>query len=251
MAEDRSRRDRSRGLFSPGRRSIFDDVPEAAGSLWDRARGVDPVTGKTDYWGRGGLAGMLGVPSALEGLSGASYDPVASPRENLMAAAHSPEVMDFALGFAGATTPKVGKPLDWSEMPFSRMQTSIAKRLGASKVGEGKAYNEAGRRAWGGGGIKSRYYRLPDGREMRISNHTDRSGYAPHIDLVIDNGEATLSHRPIGGGKSASEEFSLSLSPNGLLVDGKPIPELYGFGDDGIAWTEAILRRLREIGGGK
>lgn len=201
-------------------------IGEVLSKALARFRGEDPETGETDYWGRGGLAGLLGM----------------EPWHN-----QSPE--DIAMGFAGATTPKVGKALDWSEMPFSRVQTSIAKRLGAQKTGEGKAYDEAGRRAWGGGGVKSRYYRLPDNREVRISNHPDRSGSPPHIDLVIDSGEATLSHRPLAGGKSASEEFSLSLPREGMMVDGKPIPELYGFADDGAAWTEAILKRLKEIGG--
>lgn len=57
--------------------------PQTRGLL-DRFRGVDPQTGEADYWGRGGLAGLLGMPSALE---------------------QSPQ--DIAMGFAGATTPAV------------------------------------------------------------------------------------------------------------------------------------------------
>lgn len=53
-------------------------------SGWSRFRGVDPATGEADYWKRGGLAGLLGMPSWDE-----------QPKT------------DIAMGFAGATTPAV------------------------------------------------------------------------------------------------------------------------------------------------
>lgn len=53
-------------------------------SGWNRFRGVDPATGETDYWKRGGLAGLLGMPSWDE----------------------QPPT-DIAMGFAGSTTPAV------------------------------------------------------------------------------------------------------------------------------------------------
>lgn len=54
------------------------------GKGWDRFRGVDPATGEADYWKRGGLAGLLGMPSWDE-----------QPKT------------DIAMGFAGSTTPAV------------------------------------------------------------------------------------------------------------------------------------------------
>jgi len=65
--------------------------PQSRAAL-DRFRGVDPATGETDYWGRGGLAGLMGMPSALE---------------------QSPQ--DVAMGFAGSVTPKVGGVLPMTE----------------------------------------------------------------------------------------------------------------------------------------
>ena len=54
------------------------------GAGWNRFRGVDPATGEADYWKRGGLAGLLGMPSWDE-----------QPKT------------DIAMGFAGSTTPAV------------------------------------------------------------------------------------------------------------------------------------------------
>ena len=64
------------------------------GAGWNRFRGVDPATGEADYWKRGGLAGLLGMPSWDE-----------QPKT------------DIAMGFAGSTTPAV-KGLGAARLPM-------------------------------------------------------------------------------------------------------------------------------------
>jgi len=79
--EDRG--DRYGGLPRP-RDARLKRLRERIEAMLDRFRGTDPETGETDYWNRGGLAGLLGMPAWYE---------------------QSP--VDIAMGFAGSTTPAV------------------------------------------------------------------------------------------------------------------------------------------------
>ena len=80
-------------------------------------RGVDPETGEADYWKRGGLAGLLGMPSALE---------------------QSPQ--DIAMGFAGSVTPKVGGLLSAGAKPIRAYHGSPHDfdKFDLSKIGTGE-----------------------------------------------------------------------------------------------------------------
>jgi len=90
--------------------------PQSRAAL-DRFRGVDPETGETDYWGRGGLAGLMGMPSALE---------------------QSPQ--DVAMGFAGSVTPKVGGLLSAGAKPIRAYHGSPHDfdKFDLSKIGTGE-----------------------------------------------------------------------------------------------------------------
>jgi len=84
------------------------------GEAWKRFRGVDPQTGQPDYWNRGGVAGLLGMPS---------WDQ------------QSPT--DIAMGFAGATTP--GPVRVFHGSPAGRIQkfsNAKSKHDGAAFVSE-------------------------------------------------------------------------------------------------------------------
>lgn len=80
-------------------------------------RGVDPATGEADYWKRGGLAGLLGMSSALE---------------------QSPQ--DIAMGFAGSVTPKVGGLLSAGTKPIRAYHGSPHDfdKFDLSKIGTGE-----------------------------------------------------------------------------------------------------------------
>lgn len=143
---------------------------------------------------------------------------------------------------------KAAKVADFSDLPLAKLQRALAGELGAKKVGEGKAYNEYGRRAEGGD--KSKYYRLPDGREVRISSHADINGGNSHIDLVIDpsSGEATLITNPqrgMDGSRGRRVEFSRDDPKTTLNIANEPIPDWYGFEGDGTAWTAALRKYLK------
>ena len=49
-----------------GQRRLMDALMGYARQGVNDFRGVDPATGEADYWKRGGLAGLLGMSSALE-----------------------------------------------------------------------------------------------------------------------------------------------------------------------------------------
>lgn len=159
------------------------------------------------------------------------------------------------LNFAGSTTPaikglgaKAAKMADFSDTPLTKLQQALARELRAAKVGEGKAYNEYGRRVESGD--KSKYYKLPDGRELRISSHSDVNAGKSHLDLVIDpfSGEASLtfnSMRGLDGTKGRTVEFARDDPKTTLNIAGEPIPDWHGFEGDGAAWTAAIRKYLR------
>ncbi len=209
--------------------SMFRRIAEALSGAGERFRGVDPATGEADYWKRGGLAGVLGMPSALE---------------------QSPQ--DIAMSFAGATTPAKAA-LDFSSMSLTQAAKEIAKLAGAKKTGQGKLYAEGGRRVYDGpGGERSRYYRLPDGRELRISNHADVSGSPANLDLVLDPeyGQATVKHYKPGTSTKTIEPswFERDQDAVSKNIHGEPIAGESVFNGDGAAWSAALLQRLRELG---
>jgi len=208
------------------------------------------------------LAGLLspagGGQDALSGSAEASRGLLGG---NLAQTLHGGGEMGLGLlgmvpGMAMAT--KATKIADFSDVPLTKIQQALARELGAKKVGEGKAYNEYGRRA--DGGDKSRYYQLPDGREVRISSHADVNGGNSHFDLVIDpaSGEATLATNPLRGmdprQKSHSYEFSRD-NPSGINEPLDPSGVSYGstehgYGGDASAWTEAIRKALLDAAKG-
>lgn len=120
-------------------------------SGWNRFRGVDPATGEADYWKRGGLAGLLGMPSWDE-----------QPKT------------DIAMGFAGSTTPAVkgligalpaptkgirayhGSPHDFDRFDLSKIGTGE----GAQAYGHGLyfAENEGVARGYRDALAKDSYY---------------------------------------------------------------------------------------------
>jgi len=83
----------------------------------DRFRGLDPATGETDYWGRGGLSGMLGMEPWYN----------APPQE-------------IAEGFAGSITPAKGAALLKATQPIKAYHGSPHDfdKFDLSKIGTGE-----------------------------------------------------------------------------------------------------------------
>lgn len=87
--------------------TVRDKIARVLRGAADRFRGVDPQTGETDYWGRGGLSGMLGMEPWYS----------APPEE-------------IAMGFMGAITPAV-KALS-SALP------EVMPRMASALSGQGR-----------------------------------------------------------------------------------------------------------------
>lgn len=93
---------------------------------------------------------------------------------------------------------------------FTRAQSALARAAGAKKSGHGQAYDAAGRRLYGNEaeGFRSRYYMLPDGRELRISDHGSRY-FSPSVDLVAPgDGRVILSVKPRIGDDPVTRTFA-------------------------------------------
>ena len=125
---------------------------------------------------------------------------------------------------------------DFTNLTLGRVATLLARSVGARKTGQGCADHD---------GNRSRYYHLPDGRGLRISDHDcgEEQGLSPvSIDLVIDldDGEASISidHLEPGAGwfKTDTTFFDLGW-PDDAASDET-------FCGDGAAWTAAIKAKL-------
>jgi len=132
------------------------------GEAWKRFRGVDPQTGQADYFNRGGLAGLLGMPSWDE---------------------QSPT--DIAMGFAGSTTPALkgvagalakpqgirayhGSPHDFDRFDLSKIGTGE----GAQAYGHGLYFAESPGVAKSYRDALSKYNATIDGRPI-VESFTD------------------------------------------------------------------------------
>lgn len=133
--------------------------------------------------------------------------------------------------------------VDYTEMSLSRVATHLARKVGAKKEGQGFAYGRENNR--------SRYYRLPNGDQLRISDHTALIGSLSRnvaIDVVIDEGAAAITDR------RADREIGLDCNaPAGCQADiyGNPMPDYRGFGWDGAAWTDAVIETVADFCGRK
>ena len=129
----------------------------------------------------------------------------------------------------GATAP---------DMPFnpSAISRSITKQLGAKLYDKSKS--------------GSRYYTLPDGRYLRVSNHelSDMRGTSPrHMEAIIDPdaGEVTIKHDLPGG----FDSYKMTLTPDDLdvgtrhvlnSITGQPGYSYQGFAGDMDAFKQGL-----------
>lgn len=230
-------------------------------------RSASPTINRTNeavnYYAGPHLSQALGRATQLGGLlspSGGGQDALAGSAEtssgllggDLSRALHGSGEMGLGLlgmvpGLGMVT--KAAKISDFSDVPLAKLQRALAHELGAKKTGEGRAYNEAGRRA--DSGDKSKYYILPDGRELRISGHGDVNAGKSHLDLVIDpsSGEASLTTNPLRGMDPKQKSFRHEFYRDNPV--GTPSPDTapygfgeHGFGGDGEAWAAAIRKYL-------
>lgn len=136
--------------------------------------------------------------------------------------------------------------VDITTWSLGKAATCLAKRLGARKISEGANYQ----RLSGDALKRSRYYRLPDGRELRISDHLDRrhEGMRSSIDVIWteaaggDGAEAIILYGDDGYGRAKA--FELNHEGNG--ADREYYDEAW-FNGNGAAFTAALFAKLEEI----
>ena len=179
------------------------------------------------YSGQRGLAGLLGVPSAGEKIMASQQRQNEAYRSGDLQGAFNAG-MDNPLTFALGT----------GNLRGSVTRTAV-KRLAAVLSDKSRS--------------GSKYYTLPDGRNMRISDHdlsSDRGSSARNIDLIVDpGGEVTIKHEVLDPGASWFREKSTTLSMDAspdefLYSNGEPWEGYRGFSGDRKAFNEALKEAL-------
>ena len=111
---------------------------------------------------------------------------------------------------------------------------AIRKRFGATKLSEGLKNTEGGR---------SRYYSLPDGRELRVSDHEfprrHGAGVA-HVDIVYNKNDQSIVviHNNVKAG------IAKEISSVALDLDGNNVGQLKAFGGDKDAFNAAVTEAI-------
>lgn len=142
------------------------------GAGWNRFRGVDPATGEADYWKRGGLAGLLGMPSWDE-----------QPKT------------DIAMGFTGSTTPAVKGILGAVSGAGKNMIDDLASRVAGGAEGLGYKVGREGSNLSSSQYLTLSHPALEDAVRIRIADHSLPPTYARQhgpADIELGpHGEAT------------------------------------------------------------
>lgn len=230
-------------------------------SGWNRFRGVDPATGEADYWKRGGLSGLLGMPSWDE-----------QPKT------------DIAMGFAGSTTPAVkgligalpaptkgirayhGSPHDFDKFDLSKIGTGE----GAQAYGHGLyfAENEGVARGYRDALAKDSYYTPggqmfdPQSQLRHLNVRVAARNNGPDLDATIARAQELLPKaseqtRPMiehdlavlrglkdAGGVAKNPgsmyEVNINADPERFLDWDKPFAQQHGDVRDAInnLWTQ-------------
>ena len=207
-----------------------------------RFRGIDPQTGQPDYWNRGGVAGLLGMPS---------WDQ------------QSPT--DIAMGFAGSTTPALkgvagalakpqgirayhGSPHDFDRFDLSKIGTGEgAQAYGhglyfAENEGVARSYKAAGQPHYLGndraqaaldllketGGDKAAALALADQRMKATTKYSEGKLW---MDVVNNFDEL------VGRGPGKMYEVQINADPERFLDWDKP-----------LSGQPAAMDRLRRMG---
>ena len=175
------------------------------------------------YSGQRGLAGLLGVPSAGEKIIASQQRQNEAYRGGDLQGAFNAG-MDNPLTFALGT----------GNLRGSVTRTAV-KRLAAVLSDKSRS--------------GSKYYTLPDGRNMRISDHdlsSDRGTSARHIDLIVDpEGSVTIKHDVLDPGanwfREKSTTLELDTSPDELLhSNGEPWEGYRGFSGNRKEFFKAL-----------
>lgn len=141
----------------------------------------------------------------------------------------------------GADSGNSGTDYFSEEATLGRNATAIAKLFGAKKEGQGLAY--------GADGNRSRYYRLSDGRRLRVSDHTAKNmGSFSDADIVIDDSSVSITLNTPDQLKTkaiSSDTAYLDLNGSGQQknVGGEPISGWWAFDGDS-AKLSSVLRQV-------
>lgn len=185
----------------PQDESTLDKIARLLRGATDGLRGVDPSTGEADYWARGGLSGLMGLPAWNEGLPGPR-----APGEDLSVPRTPTEGdMDFAMGFAGGITPKVGKairayhgsPHDFDKFDLSKIGTGE----GAQAYGHGLyfAESEGVAKSYRDALAKDSYYTPggqmfdPQSQLQHLNVRVAARNNGPDLDATIARAQALLT----------------------------------------------------------
>lgn len=125
-------------------------------------------------------------------------------------------------------------PLRIYDKSLSQFAAAVARRLGAKPSGRSKG---------------SRYYTLPDGSELRISDHEFPRGHGggvAEVDIIYNKEDygVDVFRNDVKTGIKTKEVSYRSLNLNGSDMGG-----LEGFNGDTQAWGEAVSRAIEDAAG--
>jgi hypothetical protein len=200
------------------------------GEGWRRFRGVDPATGEANYWKRGGLAGLLGMPSWDE---------------------QSPT--DIAMGFAGSTTPAVKGIAGALAKPTQGIRAYHGSphdfdKFDLSKIGTGE-----GAQAYGHGLYFAENERVAKAYRDALSNNLDdaaRNVARNYFDSSAGDVKAAIEKLRRDAEKSGSAQYARAAD---ILEGGAPAPgrmyevEINADPERFVDFDAAVDPRVREI----
>lgn len=153
-------------------------------------------------------------------------------------------LMDVAVDRRGELFGPIGElfsvsaPMKIEGKTLGQIANAIAQRFGAKKTGQGMESR---------GGNRSRYYTLPDGRELRVSDHEFPRGHGngtAHVDVVINVDDQSVDVK-----QNQLDQLGIvrdEISYRSLNLRGQNIGGLEGFDYDVAAWEAAITDALSQ-----
>lgn len=154
--------------------------------------------------------------------------PVEEAFDNLFSEIKTKET-DKGVAMFSRVARKIPKPITINGKSLSQFADAIARRYKANKIGQSKG---------------SRYYSLPDGREIRVSDHEfprKHGGGVAQIDIVYNKEDdgVDIFHNEVKVGAVTKE-----LSYRSLNLRGGDIGGLEGFNYDIEAWEAAVTKAI-------